>query len=87
MRRQNVHDERNARGTDRDRQPDCRRLLGADGRPTVVDGTPLGADMSGRTLNRAAAIESVVAAPPGLGRETRAGCGAAGVRQLEAPLM
>ena len=43
--------------------------------------------MSGRTLKRAAAIDSVVAAPPGLGRETRAGCGAAGVRQLEAPLM
>jgi hypothetical protein len=61
--------------------------FGADGRPTVVDGTPLGADMSGRTLKRAAAIDSVVAAPPGLGRETRAGCGAAGVRQLEAPLM
>lgn len=50
-------------------------------------GRPLGADMSGRTLKRVAAIDSVVAAPPGLGRETRAGCGAAGVRQFDAPLM
>jgi hypothetical protein len=46
---------------------------------------PLGAEMSGRTLKRAAAIDSVVAAPPGLGRETRTGCGTEGVR-LEAPL-
>jgi hypothetical protein len=30
-------------------------------------GRPLGADMSGRTLERAAATDSVVSAPPGLG--------------------
>ena len=47
-------------------------------------GRPLGADMSGRTFKRAAAIDSVADAPPGLGRGTRTGCGTAGVR-LEAP--
>jgi len=43
--------------------------------------------MSGRPLKRAAAIDSVLASPPGLGRETGAGCGTLGVRQFEALLM
>ena len=48
------------------------RLAPTADRPSWT-GRPLGAGMSGRTLKRAAAIESVVAAPPGLGRETTGG--------------
>ena len=63
------------------------RLAPTADRPSWT-GRPLGADMSGSTPKRAAAIDSVVAAPPGLGRETTGGLRAPrAFRQLEAPLM